>query len=88
MKSLKSISLYTLFTNFVTVTKTIRTCYVFINKFYEIIDLLKNNQNLLFPLAQCCTKPEKAMPDSADQHKHLFITRGKIYLKTAEQVFL
>ena len=42
------------------------------------IDLLKGNQNPSFPLAQFCAKPEKAMPHSAGQHKHLFITHGKI----------
>ena len=52
--------------------------YIFIKKALKIIELLKDNQNTPFPLAQCCAKPEKAMPDSID----LYLLHMEKYKKT------
>ena len=50
------------------VTKIIETHYIFIKKVRKnTLGLVKVTQNAPFPLTQCCTKPEQAMPGSQDQ---------------------
>ena len=50
------------------VTKIIETHYIFIKKVHKkTLGLVIVTQNAPFPLTQCCTKPEEAMPGSQDQ---------------------
>ena len=50
------------------VAKIIETHYIFIKIVHKkTLDLLKVTQNPLFPLTQCCIKPEEAIPGSEDQ---------------------
>ena len=50
------------------VTKIIEAHYIFIKKVHKkTLGLVKATQNASFPLTQCCTKPEEAMPGSQDQ---------------------
>ena len=57
-------------------TKFIDAHYIIIYCHKNIFDLLKDNQNSLFRLTQCSTKPEKSMPESAGQEWASKPTRG------------
>ena len=46
-------------------TEIIETRYIFIKISKKILDFLRDTQNFPFVMAQCCAKPEEAMPGIA-----------------------
>ena len=46
-------------------TEIIETRYISIKTPPKIVDLLRDTQNFPFVMAQCCAKPEEAMPGIA-----------------------